>query len=205
MNVGDCSKPVIGLMGGVGSGKSAVASRLARRGCAVIDADALARAALQTPQARRKLRAMWGPKLFDETGRVDRRKLAESVFDDPEALKRLESLIHPMVHAERERLREAARADPSVRAIVEDCPLLVETGIDRECDVLVFVEAGDATRRRRVLERRGWDEATWRQREARQTPLDIKHDLADHVVRNEGSSQQLDEQVDELLSTICQT
>jgi dephospho-CoA kinase len=130
-------KPVIGLTGGIGSGKSLVASQLAALGCAVIDADEIAAQALEDPHVVREVLEKWGEAVRGPDGRIDRQALARIVFDDPDELARLEELIHPMVHRSRAALHRRYQRDPLVRAIVEDCPLLMEKGLDADCDAVL--------------------------------------------------------------------
>jgi dephospho-CoA kinase len=192
-------KPIIGLAGGIGSGKSTVAAMMARSGGYVIDADALAREALQRPDVRRQLVQWWGQEILDEQGEVDRRRVADRVFDEAEARGRLERLIHPMVGAERQRLMEAAHADPGVRFIVQDVPLLFEVGLDGECDRTVFVDADEQTRLERVKRTRGWDRAELARREKNQWPLDRKRQAADAILENNGDPAQCMAQVRSLV------
>ena len=198
-------KPVIGLMGGVGSGKSLVARQLASLGCAVIDSDALGRAALEEADIRAELVQRWGRQILDEGGQVDRTKMARMVFEQPDRLRELEQLIHPRVHAERERLREAYEADGAVKAIVEDCPLLVEAGLDGQCDATIFVAADRQRRLERVAAERGWGEAELADREKQQVGLDKKTDLADYVVDNNAGEEDCLSQVRRVLSQILHT
>lgn len=177
-------KPVIGLLGAPGSGKSYVARRFEALGCAVIDADVLAREALQEPAVRDRLVEWWGERVLDGAEGVDRRAVGRIVFNDREALAALEGLTHPRVGAKRRALRERYQADPAVVAIVEDSPLLMEKGLDAEVGVLVFVEAPWAERLARVRAERGWDEAELARREKNQSPLDTKRRRADYVVQN---------------------
>ncbi|MCC7204502.1 MAG: dephospho-CoA kinase [Phycisphaeraceae bacterium] len=196
------SKPILGLIGGVGSGKSLVARQFASLGCAVIDADQLARQALDRPAIREQLRQWWGPDVLDEAGRVDRRAMAQRVFSNPQELARLEGLIHPEVHAGRERLRGQYLADPDVVAIVEDCPLLLEKGIDAGCDVVVFIDAPRDVRLARVAASRGWAEAELDRREKNQWPLDKKVQRADYVIKNDAGVQECLTQTRRVLSQI---
>lgn len=196
-------KPIIGLLGGIGSGKSAVARMFASLGCAVIDADELARHALDEPAAVTQMKKWWGDRVVGSEGKADRRFIAGIVFNKPDELAKLESLTHPIVNAARRRLRERYVADASVKAIVEDCPLLLEKSLERDCDALVFVDASRESRVRRVANR-GWDEAELDRREKQQLPLDIKAKRADHVVDNNAGEAESLKHVRRVFSRILQ-
>jgi dephospho-CoA kinase len=188
-------KPVIGLLGGIGAGKSTVAAELARLGCPVIDADALGHQLLKHPQVKAKLRRLWGEGVFDGAGEVDRQALAEAAFASPRGLARLNAVMHPRIRrAIMERLKGLSRARAS-RAIVLDAALLLETDWHRFCTHLVFVSASRQVRCRRAARARGWDPTTWRRREKTQKPLDIKAARADHVIDNSSSLRSLRQQV----------
>ncbi len=180
-------KPVIGVAGGIGSGKSLVARQLASEAGVRIDADAIAHAALDRGDVRERLRQWWGERVFDREGRPDRRALAELVFDDPSKRRRLEGLVHPIVFAERDRVVAAAADDPSARLVVIDAPLLFEAGLAEQCDRVIYVHADRRTRLRRVAQQRGWDEAEVTRREKNQMPLDKKLRLAHYMVENDAS------------------
>ena len=198
-------KPVIGLAGGIGSGKSTAARLFAALNCAVIDADALAKAALDEPAVREQLVAWWGEAVLDPaTGRIDRRAVSKQVFDRPDELARLESVIHPRVHAERQRLREQFQHDARFCAIVEDCPLLFEKGLAAECDVTVFVAADRAVRLARLTRGRGWTAAELDRREKNQWRLDKKAELADYCLENNAGEPELSLHVGRVLSQILQ-
>ncbi|QDU72106.1 dephospho-CoA kinase [Mucisphaera calidilacus] len=196
------SQPVIGLMGAPGSGKSEVARALTGEGCAVIDADVLAREALEHPEVVAVLRSWLGEGVVDGEGRVDRGAVGAVVFGDEASRRRLEGLIHPRVHAERARLRSGYVGDPGVVAIVEDCPLLLETGLDGECDVLVFVDAPRSVREERVYRTRGWSAAELALREGAQIGLDIKRERADYVIVNDADPEHCRVQSRRVLSQI---
>ena len=195
-------KPIIGLLGGPGAGKSAVAGHFARLGCAVIDADALAHEALDEPAVRQQVAEGLGPEVLDAAGRVDRKAVGARVFDDPAALARLEAIVHPRVRALRAARRAELDADPAVKAIVEDSPLLLEAGLARECDVLVYVDAPRPVRVARVRQARGWDERELDRREKKQASLDMKRLQADYVVDNSASEAQAQAEVRRVLSLI---
>lgn len=193
---------VLGLAGGIGSGKSTVARLLAEAGVAVIESDHLNRQELACPEVVAKIVEWFGESVRDEQGFVRREKLASIVFEDASARSRLEALLHPRIAARREVLIEQFMADPAIRAIALDSPLLLETGLDRRCDVVIFVEASDPDRCRRVQAERGWSPQQWQEREKLQEALDIKRSRADHIVTNNSGLDELRSQVKSLLSTL---
>jgi dephospho-CoA kinase len=195
-------KPVIGIAGGIGSGKSFIARLFAELGCAVIDSDAQARAAYRDPAVLQTLRSWWGDDLFLANGEINRPVVARKVFADEEARRRLEGLIHPWVAEARRREMTAAAHDPQVVAYVWDTPLLFEVGLNAECDAVVFVDAPLQQRLRRVAETRGWDEAELLRRQKSQWPLDKKRRISDHVVTNTADADYARGQVREVLSRI---
>lgn len=189
---------IIGLLGGLGSGKSAVAALFRELGARVLDADAIAHRCRELPEVRKRIEAELGTGVLDQDGRVDRARLAARVFDDPEALRRLERILHPMVLKEMQNaIERIAREEPGAR-IVLDVPLLQESGLDRRCDVLVFVAADAATRWRRAEARSGWHLEEARRREALQAPLEEKRRSARFVIDNNGSLDRTRERVREI-------
>jgi dephospho-CoA kinase len=197
-------KPVIGLLGGIGSGKSSVARHFAKLGAAVISADDLSHRAINKPEVQHQLRAWWGDSVIAPDGTTDRRAVGKIVFADPVQLARLEGLLHPIIADERRRLREQYQSDPSVTAIVEDTPLLLEKNLEGDCDVLVYVDASLETRARRVRESRGWSEEELTRRQKSQTPLDIKRARADYVIDNNAGEAETFSHVRRVLSQILQ-
>ena len=185
---------LVGLTGGIGSGKSTVARMLAARGAVVIDADDLARRAVEpgTPGYARVVRA-FGQDAVSATGELDRRRLAEHVFSDPEARLRLEAIVHPEVAR---LFTEAVRAyRETERVIVYAVPLLVERGLEATFDVVVTISAAEDVRARRVGRDRGMSERDARARIAAQISDADREAVADVVVRNDGSLADLEERV----------
>lgn len=175
---------VVGLLGGIASGKSVVSGILEEAGWIVIDADVLAREVLESPELRPQLVELFGPEIQDSRGALDRRRIAAAVFDDPAKRRELERLTHPPV-----RQRILARLAASLaagRSVVLDVPLLLERGLLERCDHVLFIDAPDAVRCRRAAAR-GLDEADWRRREASQAPLAEKRRRADRVIDNSGT------------------
>jgi dephospho-CoA kinase len=178
---------------------------MAAMGGFVIDADSIARAALDRPEVQAELVRWWGPQVIDGSGKVDRKAVAARVFGHESELSRLEGLIHPIVSVRRAELAAQAQADPQVRFIVMDVPLLFEIGLDRECDRVVFVEADRATRLERLRRSRGWDESELIRREKRQMGLDRKKELADDILSNSADEAECRLQVRRLLDRILET
>ena len=193
-------RPIIGIVGGIGSGKSTVARALAAAGCVVSDSDALARAAFEDAEIVGRLTARWGPEILSADGRVDRRAVARIVFGDPDERRWLEAQTHPWIEARRQRAFDEAPADAP--ALVIDAPLLLEAGLDRICTHILFVDTPRAVRLERVRETRGWDEAELARREESQLPLDEKRRRADYVVRNDKDPASLHEQIRSILHTL---
>lgn len=192
---------VIGLAGGVASGKSAVAAEFERLGFVVTRSDQRAHAMLERADVINTLVEWYGPDVLDSSGGVSRRALADVIFGDAAERRRVEGLIHPMLHAERRALIERAGLD-GVVGVVVDAPLLFEAGVDAECDVVVFVDCPREMRLRRAVESRGWDEAEFDRRENAQLGLDAKRSRADYVVVNDAGREELAGRVQTLLSEI---
>lgn len=192
----------IGLTGNIGAGKSTVARLFARRGAVVIDADALAGEALAEPETVARIAAAFGAEVAP-AGRVDRAALAERVFDDEAARRRLEAIVHPRVAALRHaRAREARGRRPPPALIVHDVPLLFEAGLADEMDAVVVVDAPLATRAARVAARSGLDPDAVRRRDAAQWPAERKRARADVVLDNSGDEAWLEEQLDRAWPTL---
>ncbi|MCG8601017.1 MAG: dephospho-CoA kinase [Verrucomicrobiales bacterium] len=195
-------KPVIGLLGGPGSGKSTVARAFESLGCEIIDADQLAHQAIQADQIKQQLRTWWGDDVLTPSGQIDRKAVGRIVFNSEAELRRLESVLHPLVNAGRLKRREYLFAQPDCVAVIEDCPLLLETGLDRQCDALVFIDCPFDVRLERLSASRGWDASELRRREERQAPLDTKRQSADYVISNAGPDDSVLEQARGVLQQI---
>ena len=188
-------KPVIGIVGGIGAGKSTAAGQFARLGCAVIDADAIGHELLTESAVRRRIARRWGPDVLGESGEVDRKALAAVVFRDAVQLAALNRIMHPLIARRVKRRVSIARKDAAVPAVVIDAAVLLEGGWDKLCTHLIFVSAASATRAARAARRAGWARTAWRQREKSQIPLDKKRPRCDHTIDNSSSLSHLCEQV----------
>jgi len=193
---------LVGLTGGIGSGKSTVSGMLAERGAVIIDADDLARRAVEpgTPGFQKVVEA-FGPEVVRDDGSLDREAVAARVFADPEARMTLESITHPEVfrlyHAEVDRYRDTDQV------VVFDAPLIVEAGAAEGFDVLVVVSASEQEQVSRLVADRQMNEQDARARIAAQFPLEKKEEVADVVIRNDGSIENLQPQVEALWADLA--
>jgi dephospho-CoA kinase len=195
-------KPIIGIVGGIGSGKSFVADLLKEQGCLVIHSDELVRDAYHLPEVKDALRLWWGPAVFGSDGQVNRRAIAQRVFDNADERERLEKLLHPIVDRRRGEIMAQNSGKSQVLAYVWDTPLLVETGLNSQCDAIIYVEASDALRLARLKASRGWDGAELIRRENLQLPLDKKREISEYVVVNTADADYARGQVEDVLSRI---
>lgn len=196
------AKPIIGLCGAIGSGKSTVAAEFARQGALVIDSDRLSHEILGRPEVLAVVRGWWGDEVVGAAGGPNRSRIAEIVFTDSEQKRRLESLLYPLIAAARDDMIRRGFEDPAVRAIILDSPLLLERDLDRQCDSLVFVEADEGLRLERLRRSRGWDAEQVARRSRWQYPPEQKRARADHVVVNEGTIDDLRAQVAEVIGKV---
>ena len=194
-------KPVVGLAGGIGSGKSTVAAILAEQGAAVIVLDRMGHEELEDPEVLSTIQEWWGNQVLKPGGGADRRVIRGIVADDKDQRERLERLLHPRIAHRSEELLTRYRADPTVRAVVWDAPLLFEVGLDKRCDCVIFVEAEEEARIRRVADQRGWSAEDLRRMEKLQKPLDFKKKMSDYVVSN-SDFDDLRRQVEDVFSKI---
>jgi len=195
-------KPIIGILGGIGSGKSTVAVEFSKLGCKVIDADKIAHKLLDKKDVKEQILAKFGSNIFNSEGKIDRKKLADTVFSVGGKLTLLNSIVHPLVLSKAERLIEKYNEDDTVKAIVLDMPLLMEVEWDKRCDKLVFVECQYHKRLKRAKKIGLFAENELKIRENFQISLDKKVKLADNAIDNNSGFSALARQVVEIFSSI---
>jgi len=195
-------KPIIGILGGIGSGKSTVAGEFGKLGCAVVDADKIAHNLLDEGGVRERIVGLFGGGILDSAGKIDRRELARVVFGDVDKLSLLTGSIHPLVLEQVEGLIEQYNSEDAIRAIVLDMPLLVEVGWDKRCDRVVFVECERPLRAERAKKAGFFDENEIKIRENFQISLDKKVNVADNTIYNNSDFSALVGQVTEIFSNI---
>jgi dephospho-CoA kinase len=194
-------KPTIGLLGGIASGKSTVASAFQDLGCAIINADLLAHKALDQNIIQQAIREEFGPEVLVEDGSVDRNALGHLVFQDAHKLSKLNSLLHPWILEKcRAELDEHLR-NPAIPAIVLDMPLLLEVEWDKFCNYIVFVECPRKMRLQRA-KKRGINPENLVEREIFQISLDKKANRADNILINTSDLSSLVRQVTKIFAHV---
>ncbi len=200
--------PVIGLIGGIGGGKSLAAAALARRGGFVLDGDAVGHALLDQTPVRERVVERFGTGVLapptgpDERPHIDRRALGEIVFAQPSALCDLETILHPIMRRTFERAIARTIRRGMARGVVLDAAVLLEAEWDTLCDRIIFIDAPRERRIARVAEGRGWTEADLDGRERAQLPLDQKRQRADEVVLNDAGPEGLEAAIGRLWEKI---
>jgi dephospho-CoA kinase len=195
---------LIGLTGNIGSGKSTVARLLSEHGATIVDADVLARRAVElgTP-AYGKIVDRWGSAVLAPDGHLDRAALRHIVFTDPQQLEDLNRIVHPEVERLGDELIDVARARGD-RIVVCDVPLLFERKMTDRFDRIVLVDADRAIRLERLVKDRGLRETEAMEMIAAQMPAELKRARADFIIDNNGSFAQLERRVDEIWSALAE-
>lgn len=196
----------IGLTGGIGSGKSTVAQMLADRGAVIIDADAISRQ-LMEPGSNvldETVRA-FGPEILTADGRLDRAALASVIFENEAKRQELNSIVHPAVRAEAERQAAAAQTNPGFSGVlVEDIPLLAETGQSHRFDGVVVVETALDERLRRLVDQRGMSRADALARIKAQASDQERREIATWLIDNSHSLEETERQVEAVYGQILE-
>jgi dephospho-CoA kinase len=199
-------KRVIGLIGGIGSGKSEVACRLEKEGALIISGDSLGHEALRQEDIKSQVSARWGSAVLTESGEISRSHLGRLVFANPDELRNLERMVFPYIEKRIEEEIARAQDRQEVRVIVLDAAVLLEAGWDRFCDWVVYVHTPLDVRRRRLGNQRRWTEQEEQQRAKAQMSLTEKVTRADLVVDNSGEPAALEPQIRKILAWVmtCQ-
>ncbi len=194
----------VGLTGGIGSGKSEVSRRLAARGAAIVDADQAAREVVEpgTPGLG-QIAAVFGPEVIRPDGRLDRDRLGELVFAQPALRAKLNAIVHPLVHERMRQLDAGAMAVAGPAGIVvHDVPLLAENGLAGGFDAVVVVDTPEDQQVQRLISERGMPAGHVRDRMAAQASRDQRLAIADIVIDNSGTLEDLDRRVREVWAVL---
>ena len=197
-------KPIIGILGGICSGKSTVAAEFAKLGCKVIDADKIVHNLLDKEDIKDKIVGNFGEDFLDSLGNIDKKKLADIVFADTDKLTSLNKIIHPFVLERAKELIEKYNGQSHVKAIVLDMPLLAEVGWDKKCDKLIFVDCKRELRIKRAKKKGIFDKNQLKIRENFQISLDNKVAITDNTIDNNSGFSALAKQIADIFSCIIE-
>jgi dephospho-CoA kinase len=197
-------KPIIGILGGICSGKSTVAAEFAKLGCKVIDADKIVHNLLDKGDIKDKIARIFGEDVLDSVGKIDKKKLADIVFADTDKLTLLNKIVHPFVLERAEELIEKYNGQSHVKAIVLDIPLLAEVGWDKKCDKLIFVDCKRELRIKRAKKKGIFDKNQLKIRENFQISLDNKVAITDNTIDNNSGFSALAKQIADIFSCIIE-
>lgn len=195
-------KKIIGILGGIGSGKSTAAEYFQRLGCVVINADIIARQHLESPQILSKIQDFLGRDAILPNGKADRKAIANRVFSNPEQLKTLNGLIHPLVMADIENLIKTYQQNPNIKAIVLDVPLLLEVDWGENCDFLIFIDSLKEKRLARAKKNGIMSVEQLDLRESFQVSTKEKAKKASFIIDNNSDLESLYKQVEAVFSEL---
>jgi len=194
---------LVGLTGGIASGKSTVSRMLNQMSCLIIDADLIARDVVEPNEpAYQKIVEAFGKGVLDDEGYINRKKLGALVFSDPEKRKRLNDITHPEIIEREEAILSELVAEGHEGIVILDAALLIEAGGSGRVDRLVVVTVDEATQSGRLSVRDDIPEAEARQKIRSQMPLSEKEKLAHYVIHNEGSPEETRRQVQDLYQSL---
>jgi len=193
------TKPTIGLIGGIGAGKTTAARLLVIRGGRIVNADALGHEALDLPEIRAAIANRWGQGVFAPDGKLDRRAIARIVFADSHERGALEGMVFPYIRERATSEIVRAQLDPAVRFVVLDAAVMLEAGWEQMCDRILYVDAPRDLRLARLAARSGWTDEQLATREAAQWPAVDKMKRATAIIVNDGEPTELQEPIDRLL------
>ncbi|MCD6395304.1 MAG: dephospho-CoA kinase [Planctomycetes bacterium] len=196
------NKLIVGILGGIGSGKSTVAAEFAKLGCAVINADKIAHELLLDEDVKRQLIDAFGEGIFGKNGLISHAKLADTIFSSDKNVARINDIIHPLVFDRTNNLIEQYKRQEKAQLIVLDAPLLVEAGRAQMCDKLVFIDCDPKIRAQRAEKKGLGGEKHLKKREKFQISLDTKAKLAHYTIYNNSGLSDLADQVACIFSTL---
>jgi len=198
---------IVGLTGGIASGKSATATIFQKLGARVIDADTISRdVMLPQTECWQKVTAVFGKKILKDDLTINREKLGNIVFSDQQQLLHLNRLVHPAILREIECLLTRIEKEDSEAVVIIDAALLVETGVYRRCDKLIVISAKEETQLNRLVKRDGLSPDAAQKRIDAQLPLGEKVKVADYLITNDGSLEALQAEATSIFQSLrtCQ-
>ena len=194
---------LVGLTGGIGSGKTLIASIFKKYGAHIIDADIVCRELVQPGQpALQEIAQAFGHDILDSSGKLDRHKMAAIVFNDVKRKQDLENILHPLVFAEEQKIYQKTRLQNPQALVIIDAALLIESGNYKSVDKVVLVSCDEDNQIQRTLKRGGLDRDEIVNRIRSQMPLSEKRKFADYIIENDSTEEQLRESVKNLSQTL---
>ncbi len=203
----DVQIPIVGIVGGIGSGKSTVVGHVDGLRIRLIQADEIAHELLRTSSIRAAVIRRFGESILDEAGEINRRVLGGLVFGETrehrENREDLEGILHPAIRSRVEEIIKSTGSETDV--IILDAALLLEAGWKSRCDAVIFIDTSYELRQERVMRNRGWTADELPRREALQWPIDRKRRESDFVVNNEGTLKESGASMERILRQICES
>jgi len=196
---------IVGLLGGIASGKSTVAREFERLGAVVLDADRMAHRCLGREEVIERIVGEFGREVLGEDGRIHKAGLARQAFRDEESRRKLESIVHPCVRRSIEERLDQLEATGQRTLVILDVPLLLESDLNQLCKKRIFIDTPFHVRDRRAREERGWSTGELERREKFQKPTEYKRTVADYMIENTGSLEPVRSRVRELFHEIVAT
>ncbi len=191
--------PIVGIVGGIGSGKSALADELVKLGGHLITADKLGHEALRQVDIREKVIERWGRELLDATGEIQRRALGRIVFADAAELRELEAMVFPFIGKRIHEEIARANQDSRARFVILDAAIMMEAGWDKNCSRVIFVDTPKEIRLERLRRQRRWTAEELDSRENAQMAVEEKRRRADAIIDNSGGPEKARSQLQSLL------
>jgi len=195
-------KKIIGILGGIGSGKSTVANEFEKLGCAVISADQLAAELLDDKKIKSAIIRTFGRDVLDEENNINRVKVSEIVFFSQKNVEKMNAILHPPILRQTNLLIDKYNQTEDIKAIILDMPLLVEVGWQNKCDYLIFVSSSEEKKNHRIRKNYPKNTENIKKREKFQISLDKKADIAHYIIDNNSDLKTLAEQVARIFSKI---
>ena len=197
---------IVGIVGGIASGKTAVSARFEEFGACVLDADRVGHQVLDLVSVRDQIRNIWGDSVFHVDGKVDRKKLGKIVFDPiggETELSKLENITHPLIKQILENQVRELKHSKEFPVAVLDAPVMFKAGWNQFCDFIIFIDSCREERLKRSTQR-GWSQTEFERREASQVSIELKQSKADWIIRNEGSMDGLRQQAYNIWNQLLQ-
>ncbi len=191
---------ILGLTGGIGTGKSTVANMLKEKGIPVVDTDLISREVIEYPEIIEKIKLEISNEVFDFNNKLDRKKMSEIVFENQEKLKKLNEIMHPEIL--KKMWDEVEKLKKNHKIIVVDVPLLFEINMEKEVDKILLIYASKEIQLKRIMERDGRTREEAVKIISSQMPLYKKREKSDYIIQNNDSLEKLEKNLDKIVQKL---